>query len=154
MTSPVIGFNKSFQIDVRRVVERLKKGRVGKHIEDVMHTDEVQQYFAQILVIWAIQRAEKLSGNAKKEFREMTKPEFLWKNLSVNLSLNIFNSALEGWLSENDKDFDDVIIDFVTADMVKMVIDTLREKFESIANQMQGRVIPFQSPYGGSPYLN
>lgn len=154
MTSPVISFNKTFQIDVRQVVERLKKGRVGKHIEDIMHTGEVQNYFVQILVIWAVQRAEKLSGNAKKEFQEMTKPEILWKNLSVNLSLNIFNNALDGWLLEADKDFDDVIIDFVTVDMVKLVIDTLREKFESIANHMQGRVIPFQSPYGGSPYLN
>lgn len=154
MTSPVVSFNKSFQIDVRRVIERLKKGKVGKHIEDVMHTDEVQDYFTENLVNWSIEKAKKMPASTKKQFQEMTMPELLWKNLSVNLSMNIFNNALAGWLQEYEKDFDDVIIDFVTVDTVKMVIDALRHTFEGVASQLQGRVIPFQTSYSGSPLVN
>ena len=157
MNSPVVSnqVNKSFQIDVRRVVERLKKGRVGKHIEDIMHTEEVQNYFTENLINWSKERAQKMSASTKQQFQELTSPELLWKNLSVNLSVNIFNNALAGWFEEVDKDFDDVIIDFVTVDMVKMVIDALRQTFEIMASQLQGRVIPFQPSRGGnSPFVN
>lgn len=154
MTSPVLSFNKSFQIDVRQVVERLKKGEVGKHIEEIMHTDEVQEYFTEVLVEWAREKAKKMAEPNKQKFQEMTAPEQLWKNLSVNLSMSIFNNALAGWLAETDKSLDDVIIELFTVDMVKMVIDALRETFEGVAIQMQGRVIPFQSARGGSTFVN
>ena len=156
MPSPIVSsqINKSFQIDVRRVVERLRKGRVGKHIEEVMRTDEVQQYFARELVLWAVNKAQKMPLNVKQEFQDMTTAELLWKNLTVNLSINIFNNALAGWLAESDKDFDDVIIDLVTVDTVKMVIDAVKQAFEEKASQLQGRVIPFQTSYSGSPFVN
>lgn len=156
MPSPIVSsqINKSFQIDVRRVVERLRKGRVGKHIEEVMRTDEVQQYFARELVLWAVNKAQKMPLNVKQEFQDMTTAELLWKNLTVNLSINIFNNALAGWFAESDKDFDDVIIDLVTVDTVKMVIDAVKQAFEEKASQLQGRVIPFQTSYSGSPFVN
>ena len=156
MPSPIVSsqINKSFQIDVRRVVERLRKGRVGKHIEEVMRTDEVQQYFARELVLWAVNKAQKMPLNVKQEFQDMTTAELLWKNLTVNLSINIFNNALAGWFAESDKDFDDVIIDLVTVDTVKMVIDAVKQAFEEKASQLQGRVIPFQTSYSGSPLVN
>lgn len=156
MPSPIVSsqINKSFQIDVRRVVERLRKGRVGKHIEEVMRTDEVQQYFARELVLWAVNKAQKMPLNVKQEFQDMTTAELLWKNLTVNLSINIFNNALAGWFAESDKDFDDVIIDLVTVDTVKMVIDAVKQAFDEKASQLQGRVIPFQTSYSGSPFVN
>lgn len=137
-------FNKSFQVDIRNIVSRLKSGKVGDHIEFIMNTDEVQAYFQENLVLWSLTKVSHMSGEAKDKFAELIKPQLLWQNVSVNLSMNIFTNSLAIWMREIDKNLDDIIIDFVDVETVKKQIDALQEAYGALANQLEQDYFPRQ----------
>ncbi len=130
-------FNKSFQVDIRNIVSRLKRGKVGDHIEFIMNSDEVQSYFQENLVIWSLTQASNMCGEAKSQFTELINPQLLWQNVSVNLSMNIFTKALSIWLCETDRNLDDIVIDFVSVETVKKQIDALQEAYAAFAMKLE-----------------
>ena len=145
-------FEKSFGFDVRRVVERLKRGVVGIHIEQIVMTNEVQDYFTVQLVKFVEQLAAEMTPEARDEFKKMTTPDILWQNFSVNLAMNAFVNGLKRWFNADDDKFDDIIIDFVTVENAKRIIDALRGSFKDIAGEIQARNIMIDWPdcFGGN----
>ena len=145
-------FEKSFGFDVRRVVERLKRGAVGIHIEQIVMTNEVQDYFTVQLVKFVEQLAAEMTPEARDEFKKMTTPDILWQNFSVNLAMNAFVNGLKRWFNAEDDKFDDIIIDFVTVENAKRIIDALRGSFKDIAGEIQARNIMIDWPdcFGGN----
>lgn len=130
-------FNKSFQVDIRNIVSRLKRGKVGEHIEFIMNTDEVQAYFQENLVIWSIDKLSNMCGEARDKFAELIKPQLLWQNVSVNLSMNVFTNTLTIWMRETDQNLDDIIVDFVSVETVKRQIDALQEAYATFAMKLE-----------------
>ena len=159
MNTPREQFEKSFLFDARRVVLRLKKGRVGEHIEKIVMLPEVQEYFTQELVGYIESLAAEMSADAKFEFAKMTTTDLLWQNFSVNLAMNAFINSLKKWFNSSDDDFDNLIIEFVTVDNAKKIIDALKKPFNDIALEVQAKNLTFDwSQYlkdnGGSEYLS
>ena len=126
-------FQMRLQMDSRDVVRRLKRGFLGKHIENVLQQEAVQRYFDEELVQHCAILAKDVPANKRAFFLEVVEPEKLWKNLSINLSNNILTNCMRLWVAEEDMTFDEVIIRFVTTENVKHVIDALKEAFESFA---------------------
>jgi hypothetical protein len=146
MNTPINQFEKSFGFDVRRVVERLKKGRIGEHIEKVIMTDDVQTYFTLHLVRFVEGLANEMTPEARPEFLKLVTADLLWQNFSVNMAMNAFVNGLRKWLRAEDENFDDIIIDFVTIENAKRVIDALKGSYKSISTEVQARYISIEWP--------
>lgn len=129
-------FQTRFEVDYRTLVSRLKRGNIGKHIESVMQTEEVQRYFDEKLVQHCAMLAMSVSVTNRKIFLEVVEPEKLWKNLSINLANNTLRNCLNLWLYEEDASFDELIIQFVTPENIRHVIDALQDSFTKFAEQL------------------
>ncbi|MBQ8300050.1 MAG: hypothetical protein IJX99_09425 [Clostridia bacterium] len=140
-------FQTRIQIDSRMLVTRLKRGNLGKHIENVLQTEEVQRYFDERLVQHCAILAMNVSAKKRDFFLAVVEPEKLWKNLSINLANNILRNCLNLWLYEEDTSFDELIIQFVTPENIKHIIDALRDSFTNFAAQLDAmQAIPVSNP--------
>lgn len=129
-------FQTRFQVDSRSLVSRLKRGNLGKHIENVLQTEEVQRYFDEKLVQHCAMLAMSVSAKNRAFFLEIVEPERLWKNLSINLANNALHNCLNLWLYEEDTSFDELIIQFVTPENIRHIIDALQVSFTNYAEQL------------------
>lgn len=129
-------FQTRIQVDSRILVGRLKRGNLGKHIENVLQTAEVQSYFDEKLVQHCARVAKSVSVKNREFFMEITEAERLWKNLSINLANNVLNNCINLWLHEEDTSFDELIIQFVTVENIKHIIDALQTSFTEFAARL------------------
>ena len=153
MNNPMNMIKQGFGLDVMRIAERFKRGRLGEAFEKVVMTDEVQDYFTTNLVMWSKAELDTMTPLARKEFEKMVTPEILWQNFSANFVMNAFVNSLKKWLGKENDVFDDLAVEFATVENAKRVIDALQATFKDLAREIQARNIdgvewPPSSPFG------